>query len=174
MVRSYLVAISACVGLALGPACGNEVGRICDLGVQGDTDAGVDDEGPADNRAVIGSPSLDCQSKLCLKVPVDLDKELPDDFQELSTNRGMCTDFCESDDDCDKVPESPCVTGFSCGVAVTVGPFCCQKVCICKDYIVLPEGGSLPTPAACDADNPDNACCNLSGRSGNEMYENCP
>ena len=44
-----------------------------------------------------------------------------------------------SDDDCDRVPESPCITGFTCGVAVTVGPFCCRKFCICKDYVVDPR-----------------------------------
>ena len=54
-------------------------------------------------------------------------------------NNGLCTAECESDDDCDRVPESPCKTGFTCGVAVTVGPFCCKKFCICKDYIVIPD-----------------------------------
>jgi hypothetical protein len=164
MARSTTFAIAAFLGLAFGSACDNPVGRICDLG--------IDD--PAMNQAVVGSPSLDCQSKLCLKVPVDADKSLPDGFRPLSNSKGMCTDSCESDSDCDKVPESPCVTGFTCGVAVTVGPFCCQKVCICKDYIVLPDSGALPTPAACDAANANNACCNLPGRPGDARYPNCP
>ena len=58
-------------------------------------------------------------------------------------NNGLCTAECESDSDCDRVPESPCMTGFTCGVAVTVGPFCCRKFCICKDYIVIPDRGTL-------------------------------
>jgi hypothetical protein len=149
--------------LSLGPACDKPVGRICDLGV----------ENPSEFQAVIGSPSLDCQSKLCLKVPNEATKP-PEGFRMLASSHGMCTDSCESDDDCDKVPESPCVTGFTCGVALTVGPFCCQRVCICKDYVVLPDSGSLPTPAACDASNINNVCCNLADRRGNPNYPNCP
>ena len=145
-------------------ACDNEVGRICDLGV----------ENPGMTESVMGSPSLDCQSKLCQKIPVTAGKDLPDNFRALPSNRGLCTASCESDDDCDKVPESPCVTGFTCGIPLVVGPFCCEKVCICKDYVILPEGGSLDTPDACNPDVAANACCNLSNRPGNPMYPNCP
>src|SRR5690349_21302679 len=91
-----LVAVAA---LALG-ACDNQVGRICDLGV----------ENPGETEAVMGSPSLDCQSKLCLKIPVSAGKQLPDDFVTLAPNRGLCTATCEDESDCDKVPESPCRT----------------------------------------------------------------
>ena len=156
---SFGLVVMSVVALA---ACDNQVGRICDLGV----------DNPSMTEAVMGSPSLDCQSKLCLKIPVAFGKELPDDFRPLAANRGMCTATCEEDDDCDKVPESPCVTGFTCGVPLVVGPFCCEKVCICKDYVILPEGG-LPTPAACNAAEPANHCCNLSGRSGNPAHPNC-
>ena len=166
MARSTNVASIAALGalvLAIG-ACDNPVGRICDLGIAD----------PQENQAVLASPSLDCQSKLCLKIPVEANKTPPEDFRPLSASKGMCTSTCESDSDCDKVPESPCVTGFTCGVAVTVGPFCCQKVCICKDYVVLPESGSLPVPSTCNADDERNACCNLEGRAGNPAYPNCP
>ena len=88
-------------------------------------------------------------------------------------NKGLCTAECESDDDCDRVPESPCRTGFTCAVPVVVGPFCCRKLCICKDYIVIPDGG-VPLPEACDPDDPANACCNLPDRSGNADYPLCP
>lgn len=141
--------------------CDNPVGRICDLGLD-----------PGLNQAVVGSPSLDCPSRTCLKIPVEQGKELPENFRPLSATKGMCTSTCESDDDCDKVPESPCATGFTCGVALTVGPFCCQKFCICKDYVVLPDSGKLPEPTACDANNANNSCCNLPNRPGN--YPNCP
>ena len=158
--RSWIVAVVATLAVA---ACSdNPVGRICDLGV---TDPGL-------NQAVVGSPSLDCPTRTCLKVPVDVNKDVPEGFLALSSNAGMCTATCESDDDCDKVPESPCVTGFTCGVALTVGPFCCQKFCICKDYVVVPDSGKIPDPLACDASNTNNVCCNLPGRVG--MYPNCP
>jgi hypothetical protein len=58
-------------------------------------------------------------------------------------------------------------------VAVTVGPFCCKKFCICKDYVVLPDMGALPTPMACVSSNKDNACCNLDGRAGSSTYPLC-
>jgi hypothetical protein len=104
---------------------------------------------------------------------VPLGRELPMGSTFPEGNNGLCTAECESDGDCDRVPESPCKTGFTCGVAVTVGPFCCRKFCICKDYIVIPDSGQLATPMACDATEPANACCNLSGRVGNSQYPLC-
>ena len=89
-------------------------------------------------------------SRTCLRVP--LGRELPQGSTYPEGNNGLCTAECESDDDCDRVPESPCITGFTCGVAVTVGPFCCRKFCICKDYVVIPDSGQLATPMACDCD----------------------
>jgi len=67
--------------------------------------------------------------------------------------------------DCDRVPESPCKTGFTCGIPTVVGPFCCQKFCICKDYVVVPDAG-MAVPSACDPDVAANTCCNLEGRAG--------
>lgn len=148
--------------LSFASGCfGEPVGRICDLGTQS----------PAATEVVVASPSLDCVSRTCLRVP--LGRELPAGSTFPAGNNGLCTAECEADDDCERVPESPCITGFACGVAVTVGPFCCRKFCICKDYVVIPEGGTLTTPKACDANNADNSCCNLSGRSGNSAYPLC-
>jgi hypothetical protein len=163
MARSITI-VGLGVLVAIFAACDNPVGRICDLGV----------ENPGATEAVMGSPSLDCQSKLCLKIPVALGKDTPEGFRTLASNRGMCTATCEDDGDCDKVPESPCITGFTCGIPLVVGPFCCEKVCICKDYVILPEGGTLDTPDACDPNNAANACCNLAGRPGDPAYPNCP
>jgi len=134
-------------------ACGGEpVGRVCDLGTQT----------PAASEVVVASPSLDCVTRTCLRVP--LGKELPPGSSFPQGNNGLCTAECESSDDCERVPESPCVGGFACGVAVTVGPFCCRKFCVCKDYIVIPSNGVLATPKACDANDPANTCQNLAGR----------
>jgi len=149
------------VGLVLSACTSNPVGRICDLG----------SEMPAPSEVVVASPSLDCVSRTCLRVPQG--KDLPKGSMYPEGNVGLCTAECSDDSDCDRVPESPCVTGFTCGVAVTVGPFCCRKFCICKDYIVIPDTGHLDTPMACDASNSANACCNLSGRTGNSMYPLC-
>jgi hypothetical protein len=158
MIRP-LLAIAAFV---IGVGCSsNEVGRICDIGTAS----------PGSEEVVVASPSLDCVSRTCLRVP--LGRELPPGSMYPSGTNGLCTAECEADTDCDRVPESPCITGFTCGIAVTVGPFCCRKFCVCKDYIVIPDSGKLDTPLACDASNTANACCNLSGRTNNSQYPLC-
>jgi hypothetical protein len=154
------IVVIALLGLVLG-CTSNPVGRICDLGNQM----------PAPSEVVVASPSLDCVSRTCLRVP--LGRELPMGSMFPSGNNGLCTAECAADSDCDRVPESPCKTGFTCGVAVTVGPFCCRKFCICKDYVVIPDSGSLTEPNACKPENASNACCNLSGRVNNAMYPLC-
>jgi hypothetical protein len=160
--RRHVVVLGVLLCAALVSACtDNPVGRICDLGSQM----------PAATEVVVASPSLDCVSRTCLRVP--LGRELPAGSSFPAGNNGLCTAECGSDDDCDRVPESPCTTGFTCGVAVTVGPFCCRKFCICKDYVVVPDSGKLTTPKACDPSNDDNACCNLSGRTGSTKYPLC-
>jgi hypothetical protein len=147
---------------ASGSGCSdNPVGRICDLGTAT----------PETGEVVVASPSLDCVSRTCLRVPKT--RELPPGSSFPEGNSGLCTAECSADSDCDRVPESPCVTGFTCGIAVTVGPFCCRKFCICRDYIAIPETGELATPKACDATLNDNACCNLAGRQNNAAYPLC-
>jgi hypothetical protein len=131
-------------------ACGGEpVGRVCDLGTAN----------PAPSEVVVASPSLDCVTRTCLRVP--LETELPPGSSFPQGNNGLCSAECETADDCERVPESPCTGGFTCGVAVTVGPFCCRKFCVCKDYI---PDGVLPEQAACDPDDANNTCINLPGR----------
>jgi hypothetical protein len=162
---SRLVATLAVVA-ALGAVGCNDpsVGRICDLGTAT----------PQVDEAVVASPSLDCVTRTCLRVP--LGRALPPGSAYPSGNSGLCTAECATSDDCERVPESPCITGFTCGVppGITVGPYCCRKFCICKDYIVVPESGNLDAPIECDAANAKNACCNLAGRRGNpSAYPAC-
>lgn len=129
-------------------ACeGEPIGRVCDLG----------DPTPARDEVVVASPALDCVSRTCLRVPP------PDGVEDPSENTGLCTATCETDDDCESVPDSPCTSGFTCGIppGQTVGAFCCQKLCVCRDYVA---GGVLVPPKACDANNPANTCQNLPGR----------
>ena len=146
--------------LALG-CTENPVGRRCDLGAQT----------PEANAVVVAAQSLDCVSRTCLRFPAQ--REPPPGSEPLAPNIGLCTAECSSAGDCDRVPESPCVTGFTCGIATTAGAYCCRKFCICKDYIVVPDNGELPTPAGCDASNMENACCNLAGRVNNANYPLC-
>jgi hypothetical protein len=139
----------------------NPVGRKCDLGEQT----------PLPGDVVVASQSLDCVSRTCLRYPAM--RALPPGSASLEANIGLCTAECSSADDCDRVPESPCVLGFTCGVATTAGPYCCRKFCICKDYVVLPASGELEVPAGCNAAETKNKCCNLEGRRGNPNYELC-
>lgn len=161
---SLTTIIGAALVLLAGVGCGGEpVGRICDLGLT-----------PGASEAVVASPSLDCVSRTCLKVALEVaEKDLPPNSRYPTGNLGLCTDRCEQDSDCERVPESPCQTGFTCAIPVEVGPFCCEKFCICKDYLVIPDGGVRPTPMACDPTVAANGCCNLSGRRGNSAYPNC-
>jgi len=149
--KRITVAAATLAALALAAGCSdNPVGRVCYLG----NDAG----GAIDNT--VSSGTVECPSRTCLQVALASGVELPPDHQE---NNPLCTAECESDDDCDRVPESPCVNGFTCAIPVTVGRFCCRKLCVCKDYLIIPDGG-VPIPAACDPDNTDNHCINLPGR----------
>lgn len=164
MIRRHDAVLVVLMSIAaLSASCAdNPVGRICDLGTAT----------PQATEVVVASPSLDCVSRTCLRVPPS--RSAPPGSVPQGPNNGLCTAECSADSDCDRVPESPCVTGFTCGIAVTVGPFCCRKFCICKDYIVVPaESGELATPKACDASNADNACCNLDGRANNPDYALC-
>jgi hypothetical protein len=115
-------------------------------------------------------PSNECPSRTCLAVP--LSNALPAGGYYPPIGYGLSTTECETDDDC--IAESPCVSGFTCEVppALTAGPFCCKKYCVCRDYVAVPPGG-LPTPAACDPTNSDNVCCNLAGRINNPAYPLC-
>jgi hypothetical protein len=147
-------------------ACGGQpVGRICDLGITQ----------PDPASTLVASPSLDCVSRQCLHVP--LGRQLPMGSTYPSGPTGLCSAGCQQDSDCDTVPESPCKTGFTCGIppGLTVGPFCCEKFCVCRDYVQIPMStGQLVPPMACDGTNSANACCNLAGRRGNSMYPGCP
>lgn len=143
------------VGLTVAACSDNPVGRKCFIGA----DAGTE------SQSIIASPALECPSRTCLHVPLDTGKELP----EGSEYADLCTAECSSDSDCDRVPESPCQSGFTCAIPVVVGPFCCRKQCICKDYKIIPDGG-LPVPAACVPNVAGNTCCNL---PGNESLPNC-
>jgi hypothetical protein len=127
-------------------ACGGEsVGRVCDLGAI-----------PAASEVVVATNSLDCITRTCLRMP--LTQELPAGSEYPTGAFGLCTAECETDDDCERTPESPCAGGFVCATAVSVGPSCCKKLCMCRDY------GVPPDPLACDPAIETNTCRNLPGR----------
>jgi hypothetical protein len=144
-ICAFIVAASA-----LAACQDNPVGRICILGAR---DAGED------NLSIVASPALDCQSLTCL--------------HWVGHTPDLCTGSCDTASDCDKDSQSPCRGGFECVVPVYVGPFCCKKMCVCKDYLPA-DGGGLVVSEACNAANPVNECCNLEGRREHpEIYPKC-
>ena len=146
--RVLLVVAAVLLTLAWQCACtDNPVGRRCYIG--------VDAAGAAPSTTVVTSPAIECPSRECLHVP--------------AVTYDLCTGPCESDSDCDKVPESPCQNGFACLIPTTSGPFCCIKMCVCRDGL----DGGITTGGGCDPAEPQNECCNLSGRAGNPTYPGC-
>ncbi len=55
--------------------------------------------------------------------------------------RSMCSKKCSSDADCQSagitqqvvVDDTSCASGFTCARIQTLGEFCCEKLCVCKD-----------------------------------------
>ena len=64
--------------------------------------------------------------------------------------QAYCSASCSQDSDCDgqqrdvKNPlDYRCNQGFSCGIAFVKGKICCQKLCLCKDFLP-PTGAQIP------------------------------
>ena len=118
-------------------AVNNAIGRPCDLQVN----AGM-------VQGVYNASASECPSNLCLKPVVQVGATMPD-----TPTQPTCSATCSYDSDCDgelRDPSNPldqrCAKGFACGIAFVKGPLCCQKLCMCKDFLG-PAG--VPTPIAC-------------------------
>jgi hypothetical protein len=125
------------------------IGRPCDVS----SDAGA-------MQAVFNGQALECPTRLCVKPSRDQAIARPVDTAPY------CSAECSKDSDCDgerrdktNPRDKRCETGFVCGVAFEVGPLCCKKVCLCKDFVNVPQGG-LQVPASCKPGSPS-TCQNL-------------
>lgn len=113
-----------------------EVGQPCSLGFDaGASQAGYNPQAP------------ECSTGLCLKPALSRMK--------YDRTGPYCSAACSSDSDChgqereDNDPnDRRCIGGFACGVAFVVGPLCCQKVCICKDFL---SDIGVTTPVTCQS-----------------------
>ena len=116
-------------------------GQLCDTGVS--TSLG---DGPG-SVSVITSPAAECAARVCL---------LPGAEKDPRGTGPLCTSSCTKNADCeggtlgDKSDPNDhrCKNGFVCMVQTTVGPFCCQRMCACRDFVSEPLGG-FQTPAVC-------------------------
>jgi hypothetical protein len=113
------------------------IGRRCDVL----TDAGA-------AQGVYNSEALECPSRICLKPVVQTGATMPNPPTEA-----FCSASCSQDSDCDgqtRDQSNPndrrCSKGFTCGIAFVKGKICCQKLCLCKDFLG-PAGAT--TPIAC-------------------------
>lgn len=114
-MRALLVVLVACGGGGKGGAIDGQpaepfgVGRLCDPGTT------------TPNETVIASPSLDCDSRMCLVI--------------ANSNPPMCTARCNDASDCEGAIEANCTAGFTCAPVMSVGPFACESVCVCTDRV---------------------------------------
>lgn len=114
------------------------IGRRCDV----QADAGA-------TQAVFNSQALECPSRICVKPSRDMA------VAKVVNTAAYCTAECSKDSDCDDGElrdrkdgtDRRCESGFVCGVAFEVGPLCCKKICLCKDFI---PGNGVPTPSSCN------------------------
>lgn len=94
----------------------------------------------------------DCPSRICNKpgvqpgvVPTDVD------------TGPYCTIPCASDDDCDGETrdgsnklDTRCKRGYVCSMPFDVGELCCQKLCLCRDFVSTSTGPLVPEICAND------------------------
>ena len=122
----------------------SSIGRAC-----------VNPNGDKPSGTQISSPALECASRLCL---IQANTTLtPSANESCPGGRCTCTAECGSDGDCAAETKEFCTAGFACAVAAEAGPFCCRKLCICRDdlvdgFNVMVSGDTqkVITPFACD------------------------
>ncbi len=148
-MRGYFLVAVGALALGLFGCEDKHIGRPC---ITNAPDAGAS----GGQVAVISSPNLQCPERICLQPAPE--GAVPN----AAAEGGMCTAGCSTDDDCsDSDPGTKCTSGFVCTVATTSGPFCCQKLCVCHDFVIVPPGG-FPTPSTCKppgGGGPDPATC---------------
>lgn len=93
-----------------------------------------------------GIDSFVCKNNLCTVA------------QETVLERSMCSTTCDSDVECEEFAGGThCETGFTCAPLMSLGEFCCQKVCVCRDGLDVASSDKLE--AACAASEVA-SCCN--------------
>jgi hypothetical protein len=145
----------AFVVMGLGCKRDQVVGRSCDLAVDADS-----------SQTTINMSAPECPTGLCLK-PAD------NGYHADLPSGATCTAECSSDSDCSGESRSSgdpsdtrCVGGFVCAVPFVVGPLCCKRLCVCRDFLVP---GDVSTPVACQSPDALASCQSAAGsapRSG--------
>ncbi|MCA9711480.1 MAG: hypothetical protein KDK70_36920 [Myxococcales bacterium] len=72
--------------------------------------------------------------------------------QEYVMSRSMCSQSCESDDECQGGAEdTACSRGFVCARIQGLGDHCCEKLCVCADDLDVATASRLETECSADA-----------------------
>jgi hypothetical protein len=102
------------------------------------------------SQGVYSAEALECPSRICLKPVVQ------SGATGVVDTAPYCTASCTEDSDCEgqirdatNPLDKRCQKGFTCGVAFVKGKICCQKLCLCKDFLG-PQGA--PMPIACQGE----------------------
>ena len=135
--RNFIVCASLSLWLVACTGRDNAIGRPCDLLV----DAGM-------SQSVYNAGASECPSNTCLKPVVQQGATMPD-----PPTQAYCSASCSDDSDCEgevrdmaNPLDQRCQKGFTCAIPFVKGPLCCQKLCMCKDFLG-PAGAT--TPIAC-------------------------
>jgi hypothetical protein len=141
LLRTSVLAAFILAALALLGNTGCEdkaIGRPCDVL----TDASL-------VQGVYNSEALECPSRICLKPIAQTNASMP-----TPPTTSYCSASCSQDSDCDGQTRDPknsldtrCATGYTCGIPFVRGKICCQKLCLCKDFI--DPKTYTPNPIAC-------------------------
>jgi hypothetical protein len=154
-MRAILVALCLCqLGCGWGSLANDQaIGRACDLSFT-----------PSSDQGAYNASASECPSNICLKPVLDLSRA------ELTPSTGpTCTAECSQDSDCEgelrdsaNPEDRRCKSGFTCAVPFEVGPLCCRKLCVCKDFLapVRPD-----VPSGCLDFQKGGSCPGLSGNS---------
>jgi hypothetical protein len=144
------VVLVVLLGLVAGGCEDKHIGRVCSLDT---SDAGTTGTG---TTAEFNGEAVECPTRICL---------LPAGDKQPGIGP-LCTAGCSSDDDCSdgetSSAKTQCHTGFTCMVATTVGSFCCERLCVCRDFIDTTIKGYNATPVACNSgQTPPSTCQNV-------------
>jgi hypothetical protein len=102
----------------------DDVGVPCKMNIISSDDGGISSQG-----ATVNAQGLDCRSRLCLYVG-GVREAIP-----------QCTRICDNDDDCPD-PTDTCKEGFTCQSLIKVGALKCCKMCVCKRFVNIGDGGA--------------------------------
>ena len=137
--------------MSVGCQRSHTIGQVCDLTV---------DAGPS--QGIVNLKAGTCPTGLCLKPVLNPEANAVD-----PPTGATCTDECSGDSDCDGELRNPsnaqdtrCRGGFACGVPFVVGPLCCKRFCLCKDFL---GASGTQLPVACQGPDALASCQRAAG-----------